>query len=374
MDSGGSIHTRRANRAASQGSSSRSSAHVRSNGSSNGAVANGALSRREVLPPASRSSARTGTWPDGGPAEDDTVGRALPTKAASSPYDYRSDDEDVLNSRIGIYGWRKRCLYLYEVCVVILAVVNLALLAWITQIMDFSVEGMGNLRIHSDRVTVQGRSEFVGGLFAKSITSEPNEALRLLSANGINITAGRTYFLMGSKSIEAQADRLEIRDSNGTAYFVVTPTHLTTSVESIVLNSSRGASFQEFVQTKQLRGEPGGSLKVLSPSGEMTLLSGGALNMQASGSGIAVTSPNRITLSAGNGGISLDSGSLLLPKLPIVTRSLVNSPGDAFSPAANVYEVCVCANSGMLYLASPSASLTGANSSLGPCYATAGIC
>jgi gamma-sarcoglycan len=40
--------------------------------------------------------------------------------------------------KIGIYGWRKRCLYLFVLLLLVILVVNLALTIWILKVMWFS--------------------------------------------------------------------------------------------------------------------------------------------------------------------------------------------------------------------------------------------
>lgn len=43
---------------------------------------------------------------------------------------------------VGIYGWRKRCLYLFVLLLIIILIVNLALTVWILRVMWFnSVRG-----------------------------------------------------------------------------------------------------------------------------------------------------------------------------------------------------------------------------------------
>lgn len=44
--------------------------------------------------------------------------------------------------KIGIYGWRKRCLYLFVLLLLIILVVNLALTIWILKVMWFSPVSM----------------------------------------------------------------------------------------------------------------------------------------------------------------------------------------------------------------------------------------
>uniref|UniRef100_A0A8C7WST2 Gamma-sarcoglycan n=1 Tax=Oryzias sinensis TaxID=183150 RepID=A0A8C7WST2_9TELE len=40
--------------------------------------------------------------------------------------------------KIGIYGWRKRCLYLFVLLLIVVLVVNLALTIWILRVMWFN--------------------------------------------------------------------------------------------------------------------------------------------------------------------------------------------------------------------------------------------
>lgn len=42
------------------------------------------------------------------------------------------------NFKIGIYGWRKRCLYILVLTLLIMVIVNLALTLWVLKVMEFS--------------------------------------------------------------------------------------------------------------------------------------------------------------------------------------------------------------------------------------------
>lgn len=44
--------------------------------------------------------------------------------------------------KIGIYGWRKRCLYLFVLLLIIILVVNFALTIWILRVMWFNTVRM----------------------------------------------------------------------------------------------------------------------------------------------------------------------------------------------------------------------------------------
>lgn len=41
--------------------------------------------------------------------------------------------------KVGIYGWRKRCLYFFVLLLMILVLVNLALTIWILKVMNFTI-------------------------------------------------------------------------------------------------------------------------------------------------------------------------------------------------------------------------------------------
>lgn len=41
--------------------------------------------------------------------------------------------------KVGIYGWRKRCLYFFVLLMMILILVNLGLTIWILKVMNFTI-------------------------------------------------------------------------------------------------------------------------------------------------------------------------------------------------------------------------------------------
>ncbi|KAL3266382.1 hypothetical protein HHI36_010559 [Cryptolaemus montrouzieri] len=46
--------------------------------------------------------------------------------------------QSAYNFRIGIYGWRKRCLYVLILVLLIMVIVNLTLTLWVLKVMEFS--------------------------------------------------------------------------------------------------------------------------------------------------------------------------------------------------------------------------------------------
>ena len=41
--------------------------------------------------------------------------------------------------KVGIYGWRKRCMYFFVLLLMILILVNLAMTIWILKVMNFTI-------------------------------------------------------------------------------------------------------------------------------------------------------------------------------------------------------------------------------------------
>lgn len=58
-----------------------------------------------------------------------------PAENASADGCHQPEDYNL----IGIYGWRKRCLYFFILLLVAIIIINLALTIWILVVMDFSV-------------------------------------------------------------------------------------------------------------------------------------------------------------------------------------------------------------------------------------------
>ncbi|XP_016534713.1 zeta-sarcoglycan-like isoform X2 [Poecilia formosa] len=72
---------------------------------------------------------------------------------------------------VGIYGWRKRCLYFFILLLLVTMIVNLALTIWILKVMNFTPDGMGNLRVTKEGIRLEGVSEFLLPLYVKEIQS-----------------------------------------------------------------------------------------------------------------------------------------------------------------------------------------------------------
>eukprot|EP00063_Salmo_salar_P075280 XP_014050115.1 PREDICTED: zeta-sarcoglycan-like [Salmo salar] len=90
---------------------------------------------------------------------------------------------------VGIYGWRKRCLYFFILLLLVTMIVNLALTIWILKVMNFTVDGMGNLRVTKEGIRLEGVSEFLLPLYVKEIESRTDNPLILQSDRNVTVNA-----------------------------------------------------------------------------------------------------------------------------------------------------------------------------------------
>uniref|UniRef100_A0A5G2QVC9 Gamma-sarcoglycan n=1 Tax=Sus scrofa TaxID=9823 RepID=A0A5G2QVC9_PIG len=129
--------------------------------------------------------------------------------------------------KIGIYGWRKRCLYLFVLLLLILLLVNLALTIWILRVMWFSPAGMGHLQVKQEGLRLEGDSEFLFPLYAKEIRSRVDSPLLLQSPQNVTLSA-RTVegevtgrLTAGPQMVEIQSQHFHINSRDGRPLFTV---------------------------------------------------------------------------------------------------------------------------------------------------------
>uniref|UniRef100_A0A673XSE7 Sarcoglycan, delta (dystrophin-associated glycoprotein) n=1 Tax=Salmo trutta TaxID=8032 RepID=A0A673XSE7_SALTR len=229
--------------------------------------------------------------------------------------------------KVGIYGWRKRCLYFFVLLLMILILVNLALTIWIVKVMNFTIDGMGNLRITEKGLKLEGDSEFLQPLYAKEIQSRPGSPLFLQSSKNVsvNILNGKnqlvTQLIAGSSGVRAQGKMLEVKSSTGKLLFSADDQEVVVGAERLricficVTNPTEGGS-----------PAPKG-IQILAEAGD-----------------IQATCRSDLRLESKDGEITLDARRIRLLRLPEGKASPSGT-----TTRQTVYEVCVCPN-GKLFL------------------------
>uniref|UniRef100_UPI00358FF532 gamma-sarcoglycan-like isoform X1 n=1 Tax=Myxine glutinosa TaxID=7769 RepID=UPI00358FF532 len=251
--------------------------------------------------------------------------------------------------RVGIYGWRKRCLYFLVLLLMIILVVNLALTIWILKVMHFTIDGMGHLRITDSGLRLEGESEFLHPLYAKEIRSRLDSALLVQSARNVTVNArdeeGRVagQLVVGPQAVEARGRRFEVNSNNDRLLFSADENEVVVGADRLRVLGAEGAIFEHSVQTPQIRAEPFKHLRLESPTRSLLMDAPRGIAIEADAGDVSVSSRLGLLLEAREGAITLDAENIRLPSLPQGTPGL---PG----PTQGLMEVCVCP-SGRLYLA-----------------------
>ncbi|XP_077863915.1 zeta-sarcoglycan-like [Saccoglossus kowalevskii] len=213
--------------------------------------------------------------------------------------------------KIGIYGWRKRCLYLLVLLLMVTIIVNLALTIWILKVMDFSIDGMGKLRITDKGLRLEGESEFLRPLSAAEIISRKDQPLTLESARNVTLNA---------------------RNGDG-------------DVLGRLVVGAEGAVFEGAIQTPHIRAEAREELRLESTTRSLYMQAPEGIELDAEGGDFTATCRTDLRLQSKQGSIVLDTKNIEFKSLQ---KSSAGSTGGTYYP--DVYELCTCL-SGKLFIA-----------------------
>uniref|UniRef100_A0A8C6U6K0 Gamma-sarcoglycan n=1 Tax=Neogobius melanostomus TaxID=47308 RepID=A0A8C6U6K0_9GOBI len=253
--------------------------------------------------------------------------------------------------KIGIYGWRKRCLYLFVLLLIVILVVNFALTIWILRVMWFNTDGMGLLQVNSEGVKLdEGESEFLFPVYADEIHSREDSSLVAHSTEGVSLNArnengdvtGRTS--VGKKHSPAQTTRVvkyTVRAGRQKKMSSV----VIWSIEMYFLPfplGPEGALFQHSVQVPLLKAEPLKDLRLEAPTRSLSMDAPKGVHLKAQAGNIEAASNMDVLLESTLGLLVLDAETVRMPRLPL-------SSGGVSGNAQGLFEVCVCP-SGKLFL------------------------
>ncbi|CAI5668750.1 zeta-sarcoglycan [Oreochromis niloticus] len=270
---------------------------------------------------------------------------------------------------VGLYGWRKRCLYFFLLLLLVTMIVNLALTVWIIKVMNFSVDGMGNLKLNQDGIRMEGISEFLLPLYVNEIQSRRDSLLVLRSDKNVTLNARNDQgqltgqLTVGPEAVEAQCQRLEVRSRDGgTLLFTADEEEVIMAAEKFTVTGSEGAVFGHSVETPLIQARASEDLKLESPTRTLTMEAPRGVEVSAAEGSLKVSGRKDLQLESTEGEILLDANAVQFGSLPLGTYTA--SPRQA-PQEQTVYEVCVCP-SGKIYLSPAESSST--------CQAMSNIC
>ncbi|XP_077555731.1 zeta-sarcoglycan-like [Haemaphysalis longicornis] len=258
----------------------------------------------------------------------------------------------VQKQQVGIYGWRKRCLYLLVTLLFAMVIMNVALTVWVLRVLDFSLDGMGRLRIVENGVRLEGEAEFLHSLYAAQIRSRREQPLNIESSKNITLNARNKQgqisnrLFIGNSIVEAFADEFRVRNSKGKLLFRAADDEVTVAADSLKVTGPGGVRFDGSVQTPLIRAETFKQLKLESPTRRLVVQGPQGVLVESKAGDISVACHRNLTLQSNQGEIFLDSERLVFQNLKTPLPALSGSP------YKNVYQLCVC-QTGVLFLSDP---------------------
>ncbi|CAF1223130.1 unnamed protein product, partial [Didymodactylos carnosus] len=106
---------------------------------------------------------------------------------------------------VGVYGWRKRCLYCLLVLLTIIVCINLCLTLWLTLVLGLHWGGVGIMSLHKNHIVFNGPTVFKNTLYTDEIRSGDKSG-----------TNGHYSKLVIDKSgINANCEQFQINDRSG---------------------------------------------------------------------------------------------------------------------------------------------------------------
>ncbi|XP_068906083.1 gamma-sarcoglycan isoform X2 [Tenebrio molitor] len=277
--------------------------------------------------------------------------------AASDPPDtggHGSDPSDGFggryNFRIGIYGWRKRCLYILILVLLVMVIVNLALTLWVLKVMEFSSEGMGQLKIVSGGLRLEGKAFVLDTLIASSIKSRTGQPIIVESSRNLTLSSRskngllNNMIFLGNDRFECLANNFKVMDDRGVVLFSADNREVVVGSESLRVAGEGGAAFSGSVQTTLVRAEPGNDLRLESPTRSLELHGPQGVHLESRGGKIKIVSLNDISFKSEVGSVRLEASSVVMPMLPTAIPTSKPAPNKN-----EIFQLCVC-NNGRLFL------------------------
>lgn len=274
------------------------------------------------------------------------------TKADSIRNSYNSQ------FKVGIYGWRKKCLYILVMALMFMMIINLALTLWVLKVLDFNSEGMGQLKIVPGGLQLLGQGLIMDSLFVSNIKSRRGQPITIESSRNFTVTSRDTRGLLqsrlflGHERLEINAPRFEIKDPRGNLLFAAGQDSVTIGADTLTVTSPAGVTLHTAAQTSLVKAPPSKPLILESPTRSLEMHAAQNIALESRAGDISASCLTTFRLRSVAGSIRLDAPSIFMPKLKSALPLPPSTPHTHDPHHQNIYQLCACAN-GKLFLAPP---------------------
>lgn len=255
-------------------------------------------------------------------------------------------------------GWRRRCLCYSLLLLVIVVFTNLALTLSIMSVLDFSVKGIGRLQVVDDGLVLDGDSWVMGQLIASEVKSRVNQPLSIHASRNFSAQvrnqAGElaSQIVLGEQGLEVVGNQFKVLDRSGVTLFSASTGQVEVGAHTLQVLGDGGAVFHGSVETSAVRAEPGKELKLESSTRSVEISAPLGVSIESRAGDVSATCLNDLKLQSTGGMITVDSASVMMPKLPIVLPSSGDRVTESSPEQLDAYQLCACGN-GKLFLVPP---------------------
>ncbi|KAF0303148.1 Zeta-sarcoglycan [Amphibalanus amphitrite] len=258
----------------------------------------------------------------------------------------------IRSYKIGIFGWRKRCLYGLLLVLLLMVIINLALTLWIMKVLDFSVDGIGDLRVVKGGIVLEGDSWVLNQLVASHIRSSRHQPISFQSSKNFSINVRNavgeleSQLTLGAHGLHVMSNSFRVTDKTGVTLFEASPHQVIVGANTLQVTGNGGAVFDGSVATPLVLAEAGDELKLESATRSLQISAPLGVAIESRAGDISAACLTDLKLQSTGGSIRIDSPRVMLPSLPIAsTTSQLNlNPVDT-----KAYQVCAC-TSGKLFV------------------------
>ncbi|XP_017872532.1 PREDICTED: delta-sarcoglycan [Drosophila arizonae] len=275
---------------------------------------------------------------------------------------------DGIEMYLGLIGWRKKCLYTLLLLLMLLIITNLVLTLWILKVMEFSTDGMGQLKIVPGGIQLTGQTVIMDMLRASTIRSRHGQPISIESSRNFSINTRdpngvlENHLFLGHDKFECLSAGFRINDTTGRNLFSVNRNQVTIGAHSLRIEGEGGAIFRESIQTPHIRAEPGRELRLESPTRQLEITAAKDINLQSRAGGIELIALEDVKLRALDGSLRLESSKIIMPNLRTAQPPIMGSAQNR-DHMHRVFQLCACFN-GKLFLASPHSICAGDDSTV----------
>ncbi|XP_060517423.1 zeta-sarcoglycan-like [Cylas formicarius] len=274
---------------------------------------------------------------------------------------YRTDDDMVYveqqafyivteTFRLGMNGWRKKCVYLLLTFLLMTIVINLSLTLWMIKVLEFSLDGIGLLKIMNQGLKLKGNSYIVDNLTANSIKSRTGEPLSIKSnkdfmmrsrnANGIL----SNYMHLESDQFRVLAGKFKIVDHRKKVLFSVGTNGVYIGTE--LLKVPGEVIVDGSILTTLVTSERGEKLRLETSTRKLEVLGANCVNVDSRAGKLEAEAYDDFRCESRDGRVHLIADSIYVPHIPTARASIF----PVSASVSTIHQICVCEN-GKLFTA-----------------------